>query len=75
MDVIVYSTGCPKCNVLMRKLENNGIRFSEITDENRMTELGITHVPVLSVDGELKDFSEAISWLNSLGGQGVPHAN
>ena len=27
--VNIYSTGCPKCNILIKKLKENGIDFNE----------------------------------------------
>lgn len=62
--VILYSTGCPKCAVLKKKLEQARIEFEIDRDVGKMTELGIVSVPVLSVDGELFDFVGAIGWIN-----------
>ena len=64
MEVILYSTGCPKCKVLEKKLADKGIQFEENTDVDKMTELGFESVPILSVDGTLMDFTSAIAWLN-----------
>lgn len=64
MEVILYSTGCPKCNVLKKKLNDKNINFTENNDIDTMTSLGIEQVPVLSVDGELMDFSQANTWVN-----------
>lgn len=62
---ILYSIGCPKCNVLKRKLHDNGVQYTEITAENEIRSEGITEVPVLKVDGRLLTFSEAIKWLET----------
>lgn len=64
MEVVLYSTGCPKCSVLKKKLEARNINYAENNDVNEMTELGISHVPVLSVDGELLNFADANKWIN-----------
>ena len=64
MSIILYSTGCPKCKVLKRKLEEKGIEFVENNSVEEMTELGITQVPVLSVCGALLDFKKAVTWVN-----------
>lgn len=64
MNVVLYSTGCPKCNVLTKKLDQKGISYKHVDDINEMTRLGIMEVPVLSVDGELMGFQAAISWVN-----------
>lgn len=68
--VILYSTGCPRCSVLKRKLSENNIMYIESDDVEQMYSLGIQSVPVLFVDGELLDFSKAIAWVNSQGGDG-----
>ena len=62
--IILYSTGCPKCNVLKKKLADRGIIYEEVTDVDAMAELGFESVPILSVDGTLMDFVSANAWLN-----------
>ena len=66
MDVVFYSTGCPKCKVLKSKLDSKGIDYTIFNDVDRMVEMGITTVPDLMVDGKLMNFKESIEWLNSL---------
>lgn len=64
-SVILYSTHCPKCMVLKKKLTEKGISYTENTSVEEMLSLGINEVPVLGVNGELMDFSAAIAWLNN----------
>ncbi len=64
MEVILYSTGCPKCSVIKKKLDVKGIEYTENNDVDVMVALGISQVPVLSVDGELLSFVEANQWVN-----------
>ena len=64
MKVILYSTGCPKCSVLKQKMLNKNIEFE--TDIDTMLNLGIQSAPVLSVDGELLKFPDAIKWANNV---------
>lgn len=64
MAVIMYSTGCPKCEVLKRKLTAAGIVYTENNDVDAMRLMGIDVVPVLKVDDTLMDFKEAVSWIN-----------
>lgn len=66
MDVVFYSTDCPKCKVLKAKLDSKGIDYTVFNDVDRMVEMGITTVPDLMVDGKLMNFKESIDWLNSL---------
>lgn len=64
MGIILYSTHCPKCNVLTKKLEDKKIKYCEVTDINIMTEKGYMSVPILEVDGKSMNFSEANEWIN-----------
>lgn len=66
-DVMLYSTGCPRCNILKKKLNEKGITFEENNDVEQMIEMNITQVPVLSVDGERMEFAQANEWINSQG--------
>lgn len=65
MEVIFYSTHCPRCKVLEVKLKQTNIEYSEINDIDEMTKLGLTSAPALKVDGKLMDFKAAIDWLRS----------
>lgn len=64
-DIIFYSTGCPRCNVLKAKLDSKNISYEENHSIDTMIGLGISQVPVLSVNGQLKSFKEAVEWVNS----------
>lgn len=64
MNITFYSTGCPKCSVLKKKLEDKDIEFDAVTDIDKMLELGIMSAPALSVDGEILKFPDAIKWVN-----------
>lgn len=62
---VLYSTGCPKCTVLKKKLDMKGIKYEENNDTKAMESLGMTQVPALLVDGKLMDFSEAVKWVGT----------
>lgn len=64
-SVILYSTGCPRCDVLKDKLTEKAVPFTENNSVDEMTALGITQVPVLSVNGNLYEFKEAVDWVNN----------
>lgn len=64
MKVVLYSTHCPKCNVLTKKLNAKNIVYEEITDVDLMEEKGFTSVPMLEVDGIIMDFKAANDWIN-----------
>lgn len=60
---VLYSTGCPKCNVLKRKLADANIPYTEVTDVQTILSKGIEAVPVFESEGKLMDFSQTIKWL------------
>jgi glutaredoxin len=61
--VVLYSTGCPKCNVLKKKLFESNIEFTENNDKEEMLSLNFTTVPILEVDGVRMEFKEATEWI------------
>lgn len=67
MEIILYSTGCPRCKVLKKKLDDKHIMYTENNSVDEMMCLGIMQVPVLSVNKNLLDFSQANEWLNQYG--------
>ena len=67
MQVILYSTGCPKCEVMKEKLKDSGIPYTESDDVSVLIKNHIDTVPVLSVDGVLMEFSQANDWLKNRG--------
>ena len=66
MEIILYSTRCPRCNVLEKKLKAKNISYKEENSVPVMQEIGITAVPMLSIDGELHNFEQAVKWVNAL---------
>ena len=65
MNVILYSTGCPRCKILKSKLDKKGITYSVIDNVDKMLSMGMVVVPVLEVDGVRMNFKEAINWINN----------
>ena len=65
MIVKLYSTHCPRCIVLAKKLEQKGIEFELIEDFNikDLIDKGFRSAPVLLVDNEYMDFSKANDWI------------
>lgn len=68
-NIRLYSTHCPKCKVVEKKLEQAGIQYElidarenqEVLDE--LMALGVRQMPVLKVNDELLGFSEIIKWI------------
>ena len=65
MSIVLFSTHCPKCCVLEKKLNQKNISYEEINDIEIMKENGYLSVPVLEVDGTRMDFKAANDWINS----------
>ena len=65
MQVTLYSTGCPKCKVLVTKLDGKNINYNIVSDINVIISKGINTVPVLEVDNNLMDFKTAVDWVNA----------
>lgn len=63
--VTLYTTHCPKCNVLTAKLNEKGIQYEEVDDVNTMISKKIMTAPYLEVDGNLMDFVNAVNWVNA----------
>ena len=69
--ITLYSTHCPKCRILERKLQEKHIVYGEVNDVQVMLEKGMTEAPMLEIDGVALNFSEAIAWLNKPESDGV----
>lgn len=66
-DVVLFSTGCPKCKVLESKLRSKRVNFKKNVDTDAMRKMGLESVPVLQVKDRLLNFVEANKWVNELG--------
>lgn len=67
-SVFFFSTGCPKCQVLKKKLDNLNIHYIICDNINIMETMGIMTVPQLLITMKdfsacLLDFSMAVKWL------------
>lgn len=61
--VKIYTTGCPRCQVLEDKLEDAGIKFEKEEDVGIMLNKGFVSVPILEVDGKVMNYKEAFNWI------------
>jgi len=60
----LYSTNCPRCHVLQKKLDAKNIQYEIHTDREEMINLGLKNAPALEIEeGTLLDFGEAIKWV------------
>lgn len=66
----IYTTGCPKCRVLEKKLEQLGETYETVNDVQKVVEVGrregILSAPILERDGKFYDFTHAVSLVNEL---------
>ena len=64
---VLYSTGCPKCNVISKKLMAANIDFEIQTDIEKITtlceSLNISSLPILEVNGKFLNFGDAVKWV------------
>ena len=63
MNVVLYSTHCPRCKVLEAKLKQKSIAYEEINDMDVMQSKGFLSVPKLEVDGVVYEFKDAVKWI------------
>ncbi len=60
----LYSTNCPRCQVLEKKLKEKNINYEIHTDIQEMIELNLVNAPALQLENnELLDFGQAIKWI------------
>ena len=64
MKVTLFSTNCPRCKVLAQKLTDKGIDFNISEDVDEMIRRGFRSAPVLDVNGNSMNFSDAINWVD-----------
>lgn len=62
--IVMYSTHCPRCLILEKKLNEAGVDYKVCEDKQIMTEKGFDFIPVLEVDGKIMNFKEAMKWAN-----------
>ena len=61
--VILYSTNCPKCKILEKKLNNAEVNYQINTNVEEMLKMGLLEAPALKVNDVLMDFKEANKWI------------
>lgn len=66
-NVVLYSTGCPKCKILEQKLVNKNIAYEKTNDVSKLIKLGFTSAPVLKIDDDYLEFKAANEWINRYG--------
>ena len=63
MQITLYTNRCPCCEVLEAALKAASLDFEAVIDTGQMLSMGMTHLPMLSVDGTMMNYPAALSWL------------
>lgn len=63
----LYTIGCGKCVILEKRLNESGVNYRVCEDRDEMERKGFDFMPVLEVDGECMNFSEAMRWVDRNG--------
>ena len=61
--ITLYSTNCPKCNVLKQKLQSLNIDFEVSDNIDELINLGFMEAPILKVNDQYLNFSKAVNWI------------
>ena len=66
----VYSTGCPKCKILIKKLQQKEIPFELVDDEETVMKIASTNciqsVPFVEYKGNIYLFEEIVKLINAM---------
>lgn len=67
--IILYTTGCPKCRILEKKLTDKKVEYQVVCDPEKIKAKG-NAVPMLEIiDGDsskVLNYYEAVKFVNSL---------
>ena len=63
--ITLYSTGCPKCNILERRLTNDKINFTISDDIDKLIEMGFQNAPILQINDQFIEYGEAMKRLKA----------
>lgn len=70
MGIVVYGNGCPKCNILIKKLDEKDIIYSKVDDIDEIIKVGkennISSMPITLWNKEVLDFKSAIEKINNI---------
>ena len=52
--------------MLKAKLDEKGIKYDTVTDEQVMLDKGFMSAPLLDVDGNIMTFKDAVDWVRGI---------
>lgn len=62
--IILYTTHCPQCEILEKKLKEKNFQYQVCDDIDTMLMKGFRAAPNLEVDGTVYNFKDAVIWVN-----------
>ncbi len=70
MKIILYSTNCPKCNIIKLKLQQLHLDYTLVEDVDTTVDIAKQHniksAPILQVDDKFYDFNAAVAFLKEV---------
>ncbi len=64
MKITLYTTHCPQCSVLEKKLNQEELEFNIVEGEDEIRKLGFHTAPILVVDEKAMTFKQACDWID-----------
>ena len=59
-EIVLYTTHCPMCSLIERKLKEKNIVYKEETNINEIMKLGFQHVPLLKFKNKIYENTKDI---------------
>ena len=66
--ILYHKDGCPQCMMVEVLLKKQGVTYEDCKDLDYMMSLGIQHLPVLSVNGNLLVGQAIVEYIKGLRG-------
>jgi hypothetical protein len=66
MGVKLFSSRCPMCLILEKKLKDKNIEFEIINDFKELPDLGFRSLPILRFGDKYMDFSDSMKFLSEM---------
>lgn len=70
MGIVVHGNGCPKCNILIKKLDEKGVTYTKVDNMEEIVKIGkennISSMPITIWNDEVLDFKSAIEKINKI---------
>ena len=66
-EIVLYTTHCPRCNILKQKLKDKNIKFVEETNIDLMMSKGMKTVPYLEIEkNKILNFEDSLKWVEGV---------